>query len=56
MRVTLAIVFAIAIVCVIGFFKGLDEKKSKQEEQEITKPVNNDKPRDPKTGRYIKRS
>ena len=53
MIVTLSIVFAVAIVCVIGFLKGRDEKKEEQAQQELKQ---NDKPRDPKTGRYIKRS
>ena len=59
MIVTLAIIFAIAIACVIGFFKGLDEKKLKEEEEghaiELDQKKVEAKPRDPKTGRFIKK-
>ena len=59
MIVTLAIIFAIAIACVIGFFKGLDEKKLKKEEEEhaikLDQKKVETKPRDPKTGRFIKK-
>ena len=54
MIVTLALVFAVAIACIIGFFKGLDEKRLKKEEEAaaLERKV---KPRDPKTGRYVKK-
>ena len=58
MIVTLAIIFAVAICCVIGFFKGLDEKKLKEEEEHAIKLDQKNveaKPRDPKTGRFIKK-
>ena len=58
MIVTLAIIFAIAIACVIGFFKGLDEKKLKEEEEyaiKLDQKKVETKPRDPKTGRFIKK-
>lgn len=58
MIVTLAIIFAIAIACVIGFFKGIDEKKLKEEEEQAIKLDQKKvetKPRDPKTGRFIKK-
>lgn len=58
MIVTLALVFAVAIVCVIGFFKGLDEKKLKEEEEHAIKLDQKKveaKLRDPKTGRFIKK-
>lgn len=51
---TLAIILAVAICCVIGFIKGWDERKLKDEEAiaEIEKQA---RPRDPKTGRFIKK-
>ena len=58
MIVTLAIIFAIAIACIIGFFKGLNEKKLKEEEEHAIKLDQKKveaKPRDPKTGRFIKK-
>ena len=57
MIVTLALIFAVAICCIIGFFKGLDEKRQQKEEERINldqKKVEA-KPRDPKTGRFVKK-
>lgn len=56
MTLVLIIVAIVVLICAVRFFKGVSEKKEKTVEPEAPVVKAEDKPRDPKTGRFIKRS